>query len=107
MVARKANAMSAPSTPAGIPAGRHTAGYDGEIVIFIIGMRINRLRAIRQWLPVVRAMSPMLRELLSDPQSGLLGMRTILGWRQIGLVQYWRDTDSLQAFAGDPVRAHR
>jgi Domain of unknown function (DUF4188) len=51
--------------------GRHTASYDGDLVVFLIGTRINSLRAVRQWLPVVRAMSPMLRELSKDPESGL------------------------------------
>jgi hypothetical protein len=36
--------------------GRHTAQIEGPFVVFIIGMRINRLWAVHQWLPVARAM---------------------------------------------------
>jgi Monooxygenase af470-like len=36
--------------------GRFTARVDGEFVVFLIGMRINRPWKVRQWLPVARAM---------------------------------------------------
>lgn len=99
--------MAAPSTPAGVIPGRHTAAYEGDLVVFLIGMRVNRWRALRHWPRVNRAMGPMLRELLSDPESGLLGFRVLVGWREVTLVQYWRDSASLQALAGDPARSHR
>lgn len=99
--------MAAPSTPAGIIPGRNTAAYEGELVVFLIGMRINRWRALRHWPRISRAMSPMLEELLADSQSGLLGFSVSVSWRQVSMVQYWRDTVSLQAFAGDPNRQHR
>ena len=87
--------------------GRQTASYQGDLVVFLIGMRVNRLRALRQWLPAARAMGPMLRELMSDPDSGLLGFRTFPTWRGVTLVQYWSSTEKLQAFANDPGRTHR
>jgi Domain of unknown function (DUF4188) len=87
--------------------GRQTASYDGDLVVFLIGMRINSLRAVRQWLPVVRAMGPMLRELSKDPESGLLGFRTLPTWRGITLIQYWESVEKLQAFANDNGRTHR
>lgn len=99
--------MAAPSTPAHVVPGRQTASYGGDLVVFLIGMRVNRWRALRHWPRIVRAMSPMLGELLSDPASGLLGFRVMFGWRQVSLVQYWRDSASLQGFAGDPARQHR
>jgi Domain of unknown function (DUF4188)/Acetyltransferase (GNAT) family len=39
-------------------AGRFTAQMDGPFVVFLIGMRVNRLLAVHQWLPVARAMGP-------------------------------------------------
>jgi hypothetical protein len=87
--------------------GRQTASYQGELVVFLIGMRVNRLRALRHWLPVARAMGPMLRELMNDPGSGLLGFRTFPTWRGVTLVQYWSSAEKLQAFANDPGRTHR
>ncbi len=87
--------------------GRQTAAYDQDVVVFLIGMRVNRLRAWRQWLPVAKAMVPMLRELTADPDSGLLGFRTFGGLRTTTMLQYWESTEKLQAFANDPDRTHR
>jgi Domain of unknown function (DUF4188) len=91
----------------GVIEGRHTASYEGDLVVFLIGMRVNKLRALRRWLPVARAMGPMLRELMKDPDSGLLAFRVLPGLRQVTLVQYWSSVDKLQAFANDPGRTHR
>ena len=87
--------------------GRQTAAYDGDLVVFLIGMRVNKLRALRQWLPVARSMGPMLTELMKNPEAGLLGFRTFPTWRGVTMVQYWESAEKLQAFAGDPGRTHR
>lgn len=87
--------------------GRQTAAYDGDLVVFLIGFRVNKLRAWRQWLPVSKAMGPMLRELMADPDSGLLGFRTFPNLRGVTMVQYWESAEKLQAFANDPGRTHR
>jgi hypothetical protein len=52
-----------------IHPGRHTTRIDGAFVVFLIGFRINRLRAIRRWLPVAKAMGQMLRELSAYAQA--------------------------------------
>jgi hypothetical protein len=88
-------------------AGRQTAAYDGDLVVFLIGMRVNSWRAVRAWRPVARAMGPMLRELSKDPDSGLLGYRMLPTWRGITLIQYWESVEKLQAFANDGDRTHR
>ncbi|MET9270329.1 DUF4188 domain-containing protein [Kribbella sp. NPDC003557] len=87
--------------------GRQTAAYDGELVVFLIGMRVNSVRKVREWVPVARAMGPMLRELSKDKESGLLGFRTLPTWRGITLIQYWESVEKLQAFANDAGRTHR
>jgi hypothetical protein len=87
--------------------GRQTAAYDGELVVFLIGMRVNSPLKVREWLPVARAMGPMLRELMKDKESGLLGFRTLPTWRGITLIQYWESVEKLQAFASDTGRTHR
>src|SRR5260370_251188 len=56
-----------------IIAGRYTAQTDQPFVVFLIGMRINKLRAVRKWVPTVMPMGPMLRELFAHPEKGLLG----------------------------------
>lgn len=91
-----------------IREGRWTAEVEGDLVIFLIGMRINRWRAVRQWLPVVTAMPRMLRELAADEESGLLGYRLLLaGPGSPMVVQYWRSVEHLQRYAHDPAREHR
>ncbi|TDW18085.1 DUF4188 domain-containing protein [Kribbella kalugense] len=87
--------------------GRQTAAYDGQVVVFLIGMRVNSVLKLREWLPVARAMGPMLRELSKDKASGLLGFRTLPTWRGITLIQYWESVEKLQAFASDTGRTHR
>lgn len=93
--------------PGRVIPGRQTASYEGDLVVFLIGMRVNSLRALRQWIPVTKAMGPMLRELMADPDSGLLGFRTFPGLREVTLIQYWESTEKLQAFANDAQRTHR
>jgi Monooxygenase af470-like len=87
-------------------AGRVTARFEGEIVVFLIGMRINRLWKIHKWLPVARAMPRMLRELTVDPDSGLLGFESWVGNPTISL-QYWRSFEHLERYAKDSARLHR
>ena len=49
---------------------RVTAEIEGDFVVFLIGMRINKLWKIHKWLPVFLAMPRMLRELERHPESG-------------------------------------
>jgi hypothetical protein len=84
---------------ANIIAGRYTAQADEPFVIFLIGMRINRFFAFRKWIPTALAMGPMLRTLYQHPEKGFLGGHTLLSWRGITQVQYWRSFDHLEQFA--------
>ncbi|MER6976082.1 DUF4188 domain-containing protein [Streptomyces carpinensis] len=87
--------------------GRMTAAGDGEVVVFLIGMRINRFAAVRSWWPVARAMGPMLAELARDGGSGLLGYKALLGGvREAYVVQYWESKEKLLAYAVAPERSH-
>jgi hypothetical protein len=77
-----------------------TDDHRGPMVVFLIGMRINHVHKIGRWLPVLRAMGPMLRELSDDPASGFLGSEFALcSPRQVLLIQYWRDFERLEAYA--------
>lgn len=82
-----------------------TAG--DEIVVFLIGMRLNKPWRPDAWGPVFAAMPKMLRELSRDPDSGMLGYRLTFGADGPVVIQYWRDTESLYGYASDPDRAHR
>ena len=86
--------------------GRQTAALDDEVVVFLIGMRINRLRRVRSWLPIVKAMPRMLRELAQDPDLGLLGVQSFWGGRTTLAVQYWRSFEHLEAFARSQDHEH-
>jgi len=87
--------------------GRYTACHSEALVIFLIGMRINHFHRIGKWLPVARAMPRMIAELRADPASGFLGAEFLLGGlRTLMSVQYWRDFDSLEAYARAKDREH-
>lgn len=87
--------------------GRFTAQIDEPFVVFLIGMRINRFFAFSKWLPVARAMGPMLRTLYQNPDKGFLGGQTFFYWRGVGMVQYWRSFEDLETFARNPDDPHR
>ena len=87
--------------------GRKTAKFSGPLVVFVIGMRINHFHKIAKWLPVTKAMPRMLQELARDPDSGFLGSENMIaGLRQVCMLQYWRDFDSLEAYARSRDREH-
>ena len=87
--------------------GRMTAIHRDALALFIIGFRINRALAVTKWFPVFMAMPPMLRELDRNKEIGLLATHTMLvGLRTVQLVQYWKDFDSLEAYARDRDQAH-
>lgn len=79
--------------------GRFTAATSEPFVVFLIGVRINKLLAIHKWAPTVMAMGPMLRSLFQHPEKGLLGARTLVSWRGVTMIQYWRSFDDLERFA--------
>lgn len=81
-----------------INAGRFTADAKGDFVVFLIGMRFNRLLKVRKWLPVALAMPKMLKALDNHPELGCLGHHEWLGRTTI-LVMYWQDFEALDRFA--------
>jgi hypothetical protein len=81
---------------------RMTAEIDGDFVVFVIGMRINKPWKVHKWLPVFLAMGPMLKELEQRPESGFLGHIMGLGL----IVQYWRSFEQLETYARDRDAGH-
>ena len=47
---------------------RMTVKLEGDFVVFLIGMRVNKFWKVNKWLPVARAMPRMLDELRSKRQ---------------------------------------
>lgn len=84
---------------------RLAAHIEGDFVIFLIGMRINKPWKIHKWLPVFTAMPKMLKELdaLPSDKTGFLGHTGV----SMGvIVQYWRSFDHLENYARSADQAH-
>lgn len=86
--------------------GRYSAKMEGDFVVFLIGVRINRILLLNKWLPVFLAMPRMLAELRSRPELGLLHAEFFLRGRTILVLQYWRSFDQLHAYAHARDQAH-
>lgn len=87
--------------------GRMTHRHESELVVFHIGMQINRWWRPDLWLPAFTAMPRMLRELMSDADSGLLGFELLFGSGGPYVVQYWSSAEKLYAYASSPSQKHR
>jgi hypothetical protein len=83
---------------AGIIQKRMTGRLNGDFVVFLIGMRVNRWWKVDQWFRVAAAMPRMIRELQQKPELGLLGAEAWFGRTSI-MVQYWRSMDALLDYA--------
>jgi hypothetical protein len=84
--------------------GQFTARIEGDFVVFLIGMRINKPWKVGVWWPVFSAMPGMVRELkAAGPSSGFLGCTPI----RLGVIaQYWRTFEQLEAYARSREHAH-
>jgi hypothetical protein len=86
--------------------GRYTADHHGEVVVFLIGMRVNRPWKVHKWLPVLTAMPKMIKELEALPDSGFIGAQNGLLGSSPFLVQWWRSFEDLDRYARNPDQAH-
>jgi len=79
--------------------GRYTTENSEDLVIFLIGMRINKWWAIHKWFPVFIAMPGMIRELYQNKDLGFISMESFFGFRTTVMIQYWRSTEELLSYA--------
>jgi hypothetical protein len=84
---------------------RLSATVEGALVVFLIGMRVNKPWKVHKWWPVAQAMPRMLAELQARPELGMLGGEMWFGRTTI-LVQYWRTLEQLLAYAKDRNAMH-
>jgi hypothetical protein len=84
---------------------RQTGRLEGEFVVFLIGMRVNRWWKIHKWLRVALAMPGMQRELAHNPELGFLGAEQWFGRTTI-MVSYWRSMDHLMRYATSKTGKH-
>jgi hypothetical protein len=88
-----------------IHSQRLTVSPDQSFVVFLIGARINKWWLVPIVWAVAAAMNRMMRQLVGDPQSGLLASESFPG-RTTLMVQYWRSMDDLLRYAKDKERDH-
>ena len=101
--------MTAENRPMSTPGPAHrrvTASVDGEFVVLLIGMRVNRLRNIRRTWQLFGAMDRMIREPTVDPAAGYLGGESWLGNPTI-MVEYWASFEQLERYARAADHEHR
>ena len=84
---------------------RMAADAGGPFVVFMIGMRVNKLWKVHKWLPVARAMSRMVKEVSAHPETGFLGVQSWGGNPSI-MVQYWRSFEDLERYAKNRDAEH-
>ncbi len=88
--------------------GRYTANVSEPLVVFLIGMRVNRFQSVRKWVSVAKAMGPMVTTLSAHPEKGMLGARTFFrAWPlETCMVSYWRSFEDLTRFACSKDDSH-
>lgn len=88
--------------------GRYTAQTNQDFVVFLIGMRVNRIWNFRKWWPVAQAMGPMVQTLYENPEKGFLHAESffnINGPTSL-MVSYWDSFEALEHFARSPSDPH-
>ncbi len=92
-----------------------THAHEGGVTVFNIGMTIHRPHRVDLWWPVFAAMPRMLAELGRNKAAaergeaedlGFLGAHTLMGGTGPWVVQYWRSTEHLYAYAADRDAEH-
>lgn len=89
-----------------IMPGRFTAQITEPFVVFMLGIRLNRLLAVHKWLPIMNASNQMLIAQSAQPPEGYLGGESWFHWRGVTLMQYWRSFDALERYAHDTSQQH-
>ncbi|MDT3724681.1 DUF4188 domain-containing protein [Streptomyces sp. DSM 41972] len=88
-------------------AERTTAAAEGDVVVLLIGMRINHFWAVHHWLPVLASMPRTLRELGKRPESGLLNHILLTASpRAYCVVPYGESKEKPYAYAHAPGTVH-
>lgn len=75
------------------------SAYPGLVVVYL-GFRVGRIRGLKALLGIGRELAQMQRE---RPDGLLAHENLVYGLNHIGMRQYWRDLESLEAFTrSDP-----
>jgi hypothetical protein len=88
----------------GVTPCRVSARIDGDVAVFLIGLRVNRPCKVQTWLPGFLGMPRMPEVPRADPARGSLGMRHL---GRLSFVQYWRSFEHIETCARVHDHAHR
>ncbi len=95
---------------------RTTHAYDGPLALFLIGVRIHQPWRVGVVGQVIRAMPPMIAELERNKAAaargeeeslGYLGSRSTVDLTGTTMIQWWRSTDHIYAYASSTDHRHR
>ena len=86
--------------------GRYRASGEGEIVVFLIGIRFLSWRALPTALRTFLRMPQMLTELESDASLGCLGSSVAFVAWGATITQYWKSAAQLEDFARKKTGRH-
>lgn len=86
--------------------GRYTAEFKDTIIVFVIGMRVNRLFALHKWLLPTFNTLRLWIHVKTNPPKGYLYGYLYLYCRGIGMMQYWHDFTALETFSHDKNQPH-
>jgi len=87
-----------------VSSERVAADIDGDFVVYLTGVRINKPFKVHKWWPVFVAMPRMLKELdaLPSEETGFLGHTGL----SMGIIaQYCRSFDHLENYARSKEQA--
>ena len=84
---------------------RMMSAAEGDVVVFLIGMRVNRWWKPWQWLRTGLSMGRMLRELGAHPELGFLSAEAYFG-RTTLMLSYWKSMDHLLEYAKARTAQH-
>ena len=86
---------------------RMATEIEGDFVVYINGMGLNKLRAVHKWVIAGRKLAKMFDRLEADPNSGFLGYQpAFMGLCSGAAIQYWRSLEDILRFARDPDDLH-
>jgi len=86
--------------------GRYTAAMEKGVVVFLVGMRVNRFLAMRKWWPIFVSMKNMIVDLEMHPGKGMVASQTRISWREIMVVTYWDSYEQLESYGRSKKEMH-
>jgi len=75
--------------------GRMAPIVEGSFVVLLIGIKPHSLLQFWKWMPIVRAMVNMGKELEQKKDSGFMGYEVFVGLQPL-IIQYWRSFDHMR-----------